>query len=135
MRKPVLTTAAIKLSHRLIYFSGIGALSAAIHLLIVFYLVNYQEVQPLLANIFAFLTAFNVSYLGHKYLTFASLQHEKKLSLPHFFGVASSAGLLNELLYFLLLRYSPVHYLISLIAVLGFVSIYSFLLSRYWACR
>lgn len=128
-------TAVLKLSHRLLYFTGIGATSACVHLLVVLNLVTYLNVQPLIANIFAFLIAFNVSFLGHKYLTFSKLQNEQQLSLPHFFLVASSAGILNECLYYLLLKYTHLNYMIALVLVLGLVSIYSYVLSRFWACR
>lgn len=135
MRNLVLTTATLKLPHRLFYYGSIGGTSALVHLTIVFLLVTYLAMPALVANIFAFLTAFNISFFGHKYLTFSRLQDQKVLSLPHFFLVAASAGTLNELLYFLVLRFTPLNYMASLIMVLGLISIYSFLLSRYWACR
>ncbi|KTD05267.1 GtrA family protein [Fluoribacter gormanii] len=128
-------TTKLKLRHRLIFFIGIGSSAALIHLFTVFNLVKYMHVQALVANIFAFLIAFNVSFLGHKYLTFSQLHDEKTLSLPHFFIVAASAGLINEMLYFLLLRYTSLNYLFALFLVLGCVSVYSFIISRFWACR
>jgi putative flippase GtrA len=128
-------TSEPKLSQRLIYFLGIGITSACVHILIVLSLVTFLQWHPLIANIIAFLTAFNISYLGHKHLTFARLQDQKQLSLVHFFFVASSTGILNEFFYFLLLRYTHLNYLTALILILGIVAIYSFVLSRFWACR
>ena len=128
-------TTSLKLPHRLIYFGVTGISAAAVHILTVLALVTYMESKPLIANVFAFLLAFNVSFFGHRYFTFAKLHNQKQLSLPHFFLVASSAGIINELLYFLLLDYTPLNYLMSLIIVLGLVSVYSFILSRFWACR
>ncbi len=128
-------TTPLKLRHRLFYFAGIGGSAAIVHLSIVFLLVHFIHIPALIANIFAFFTAFNVSFFGHKYLTFSQLHDEKSLSLPHFFLVASSAGAINEGLYFLVLQYTHFNYLIALVLVIGFVSIYSFILSRYWACR
>lgn len=135
MRNPVLTTTQLKLKHRMFYFLCIGAAAAFIHLFTVFNLVNFMQVEALIANVFAFLIAFNVSFLGHKYLTFSRLHNEKILRLPHFFLVAASAGIINEILYFVLLRYTNLHYLFALFLVLGFVSVYSFIISRFWACR
>lgn len=135
MRKQVLTTATFKLSQRLIYFISIGGTAAITHLLVVYYLVNNQLFYPLIANIIAFLIAFNISFIGHKYLTFSQLHDEKQLKLPHFFLVATSAGLLNEFLYYLLLKLTELNYLFSLILVLGMVSIYTYVVSRFWACR
>lgn len=134
MRTQALTT-QLKLRHRLAYFASIGCAAASVHILIVFCLVHYTHIPALVANIFAFFIAFNVSFFGHKYLTFHQLQDKTTLSLPHFFLVAASAGAINELLYFLVLRYTHLHYLIALVLVLGLVSMYSFVLSRYWACR
>lgn len=124
-----------KLSRQILFFASIGASAALVHLLVVLNLVSQFTVEPLLANVLAFFIAFNVSYLGHKHLSFSQLDNHKQLSLPHFFLVASTAGLLNELLYFLLLKYTSIHYLAALIIVLGLVAVYSFLLSRFWACR
>lgn len=94
-----------------------------------------MHVHALTANVFAFLLAFNVSFFGHKYLTFSRLHNEQILSLPHFFLVAASAGIINELLYYFLLNYTHLNYLLALFLVLGLVSVYSFTVSRFWACR
>ncbi len=122
-------------TQQVLFFSGVGGSAALTHLLVVLNLVSHFDIAPLIANIIAFFIAFNISYLGHKYFTFAQLKDEKQLSLPHFFLVASSAGILNEIMYFLLLNYTNIHYLLALVLVLGLVAIYSFLLSRFWACR
>ncbi|MFI4962247.1 MAG: GtrA family protein [Legionellales bacterium] len=128
-------TATLKLKHRLAYYLGIGGISALVNLGLVVFLVSHWGFHPLSANVFAFLIAFNISFLGHKYLTFSKLNDQKKLRLPHFFLVALSGGLINESLYFLILRYTHLNYLFSLILVLGLVSIYSYFFSRLWACR
>ena len=127
--------ASLKLRQRLIYFLGIGGTAALTHILIVLILVTYLQLPPLTANIIAFLCAFNISFLGHKYLTFSNLHDRKQLSLPHFFLVAISAGVINELLYYVCLRYTYLNYVSALILVLGCVSLYSFVISKYWACR
>ena len=124
-------TTSIKLNRRLTYFLLIGACAALTPLGVVAYL----DMDPLLANIIAFLIAFNVSFLDHKYLTFSTLDNQQQLRLPHFFAVAMSALVLNESLYFLLLRYTSLHYLIALTLVLSMVAVYTFILSRFWACR
>lgn len=116
------------------YFIGVGGFAALVHLSIVLACVSLFAISPLLANVLGFLMAFQVSFLGHKYLTFASL-NQKRLSLPHFFIVAATAGLLNEGLYFVFLQYTVLNYLQALIAVLAMVSVFTFVMSRFWACR
>lgn len=128
-------TNPLKLHRRLIYFVGIGGTAAVVNISVVLLLVSQFGMHPLVANIFAFCVAFNISFLGHKHLTFSRLQNQKQLKLPHFFLVASTAGLINEFLYFLFLHFTSLNYLIALVLVLGLVSVYSFLLSRFWACR
>lgn len=124
-----------KPSNQLLFFLSIGATAAFTHILTVMHLVSSFKLDPLFANIIAFFIAFNISYFGHRHLTFSKLQEDKQLSLPHFFLVACTAGLLNELLYFFLLHYTAIHYLISLTLVLSLVAVYSFFLSKFWACR
>ena len=128
-------TPSLRLHHRLLYFISFGVTAALIHLGIVFQLVSHVHLHPLIANIVGFLTAFNISYLGHKYFTFSQLEDKKQLSFPHFFIVAASAGTLNESLYFLVLRFTSLNYLFALVLVLGLVSIYNYITSRFWACR
>jgi putative flippase GtrA len=128
-------TAPPKLSHRLLYFIGIGSSAAGIHLFTVFVLVHFLHIQVLIANILGFLIAFNISFVGHKHLTFSQLHDQKILRFPHFFLVASTGGILNETLYFLLLRHTTLNYMFALTLVLACVSIYSVTISRLWACR
>ncbi|MFI4918766.1 MAG: GtrA family protein [Legionellales bacterium] len=128
-------TASLKLTHRLFYFVGVGGTAALVHVSIVLILVSGLGMQPLIANILAFLVSFNISFVGHKHLTFSQMHAQKKLKLPHFFVVCASAGVINESLYFLLLRYSKLNYIVALILVMGIVSTYSFIVSRLWACR
>lgn len=124
-----------KLSRRLLYFALIGTSAASVHLLTVLLLVSYCSFTPLIANIFGFLIAFCLSFIGHRSLTFARLQNEKHLSLPHYFLVACSAGGMNELLYFFVLHYTHLNYLVALTLVLATISVYSFLMAKLWACR
>jgi putative flippase GtrA len=128
-------TTSLKLTYRLLYFIGVGGTAALVHLSIVLSLVSFFKLHPLLANMIAFSVSFNISFIGHKHLTFSQLHDQKKLKLPHYFLVALSAGVINESLYFLLLRHTKLNYIIALILVLGMVSIYSFIISRFWACR
>lgn len=125
---------SIPTSQRLFFFGIIGITALIAHLIAVWAQVRLLSVQPLIANIFAFLFAFNVSYVGHKRLTFARLGG-KQLQRSHFFLVAASAGLLNEGLYYVFLRFTRLDYVFSLLIVIALVSVYTFILSRYWACR
>jgi putative flippase GtrA len=121
-------------SRRFIWFVGIGGASTLVHLTVVALLVNLS-MQPLVANIIAFLCAFNVSFFGHRNLTFAKLQDDKQLQLPHFFLVAVTSGFINEYLYYLFLHYTHLNYMLALLIVVSLVACFTFTASRFWACR
>jgi len=119
---------------QLLHFGGVGGLAAATHYIVVLLLAGFG-LHPLLANVFAFLTAFQVSYFGHRHLTFAATAagqpHSK--TLPRFFLVAVSSFVLNECMFAALLRYTALPYQISLGIVLVLVAGLTFVLSRVFA--
>jgi putative flippase GtrA len=116
----------------LIWFAVIGISALLVHFLLVLLLVP-QGLQPLLANVLAYLLAFQVSYWGHRLKTFEAAHLPHSQTLPRFFAVASLSFLLNEGLYYLLLRFTPLDYRMALLLVLFCVAVVTFVLSRLWA--
>ena len=114
-------------------FIIVGTSAALVHFCIVLWLVQHQDWQPLLANILAFLIAFQVSYFGHRIWTFSDTDLTHKQSLPRFFLIASGSFLLNEVMYYFLLNYTPMPYWLSLGIVLILVAAVTFVSSRLWA--
>lgn len=119
---------------QLSWFSLVGIAALATHWCVVALLVPLG-LAPLWANPVAFLVAFQVSYFGHRKLTFEADNLSHRQTLPRFFAVAVSSFLLNQLLYFLLLRFTPLDYRISLLLVLGTVAGLTFVVSQKWAFR
>jgi len=121
------------LSAELPRFIIVGSSAAAVHFALVLLQVEVLDWKPLLANVLAFLLAFQVSYAGHRFWTFSdtTLQHTE--SLPRFFLVASSSFTLNEAMYFLLLHYTALPYWLSLGIVLVLVAAITFVSGRFWA--
>lgn len=117
----------------LLRFLVVGASAAAVHLLVVLLLVQLLSLQPLLANIAAFITAFQVSYFGHRLWTFAHTNTQHSQSLPRFILVALLGFFGNEFLYYLLLQYTALPYWLSLGIVLVLVAVMTFVLSKLWA--
>ena len=115
-------------------FGCVGVLATVTHLGVVALLVP-MGMHPLLANIFAFITAFSISYLGHRFWTFGERVTSHVTSVTRFFGVAILSFVLNEFLYFLFLHFTAFPYLLSLFLVLIIVTPITFLLSRLWAFR
>ena len=118
---------------QLVKFGCIGTVAAAVHMGVVALLVPFG-LHPLLANIFGFCTAFNVSYFGHRYWTFGNTTRLGHItSMTRFWWVAVSSFAINESLFFVLLTYTSLYYLVALFVVLIVVVPITFLLSKTWA--
>lgn len=113
-------------------FALVGITALVVHWLVVRLLVPLG-LAPLIANIFGFLVAFNVSYFGHRTLTFKADHQRHSRTFPRFATVAMASFAINEAFYALLLIFTPLRYDIALFIVLGVVAVLTYLLSRFWA--
>jgi putative flippase GtrA len=116
---------------QIITFGFVGTIAAGVHFSVVSLIVPLH-IPPLVANVFGFLSAFGVSFLGHNYWSFPARGRAKHKALIKFFAVASSSFALNETLYWVLLG-AGIPYRPALIIVLLLVAVFTLLLSRYWA--
>jgi len=82
-------------------------------------------------NVAGFLVAVGVSYFGHRNFTFGSGKAHAQ-ALPQFFAVALTGFVLNEAMFWALLRFSALSYQLALFLVLGAVAVLTFALSRLW---
>ncbi|TVQ72137.1 MAG: GtrA family protein [Oceanospirillales bacterium] len=113
-------------------FALVGVTALMVHWLVVRLLVPLG-LAPLIANVFGFIVAFNVSYFGHRKLTFKADNQQHSKTLPKFATVALGSFAVNELLYAILLIFTPLRYDIALFIVLGVVAVMTYLFSRFWA--
>ena len=120
---------------QVIRFGVVGVTALMVNWLVVAVLVPTLDMAPLLANVFAFLVAFQVSYWGHRSWTFNAWTLRHSQTLPRFLVVSCSSFLINEFLYFLLLEFTVLDYRTALLIVLAIVAMSTFLLSRKWAFR
>lgn len=113
-------------------FTLIGLAATGIHIGIVWMLIGLYEMQPLLANLFAFLTAFSVSFIGQYHWTFRS-NRAWKSALVRFFLIAATAFLANNLLLGSLLELEI--FSASIAATLAALAIpaISYFAGRFWA--
>ncbi|MCV2348397.1 GtrA family protein [Paucibacter sp. Y2R2-4] len=118
----------------LVWFGLVGASAAAVHLGVVWWLVEQFHLAALLANVLGFLLAFCVSFVGHHRFSFAAQQAQVRQALPRFAAVALLGFVSNEALYALLLR-AGLEYRLALFLVLVAVAGMTWLLSRFWAFR
>ena len=119
------------LKKQLFLFIIVGISASITNFIIVLILVELNIFRPLVANFFAFLIAFNVSYFGHRFLTFsATTQSHKKAATQFFINVMIGLGL-NESIYYLLLHILKIQYLLGLFITMGLVAIYTFVVSKF----
>ena len=78
-------------------FGCVGVVAVAVHFSLVMFAVSVGGMLPLVANIFAFLIAFQVSYWGHRLFTFkvdtAHREALPKLMLIQLINLAANESL------------------------------------------
>lgn len=123
------------MSRELFWFGVVGVSAMLVHFGVVAWLLVPLGMAPLQANVLGFLIAFQVSYWGHRQQTFQARHIPHRQALPRFFGVACLSFVVNEAMYGLLLRFTPLNYRAALLLVLIVVAALTFALSKLWAFR
>ena len=121
------------MNRELFWFGAVGVTAMLVHLGSVALVLVPLGLPPLVANIFAFLLAFQVSHLGHHRFTFSVADAPVARSRRRFFLVALSSFLVNEAMYALLLRFTDLDYRVALVIVLIAVAALTFVSARKWA--
>ncbi len=119
---------------RFFRFASVGLLATAIHVAIVYALVEAAGVEPVIASIPAFLAALVASYLLNRNWTFAAGES----GIAGFFKyslVALGGLLLNAVIMYVAVHVMQAHYLLGLAIVVAIVPVASFLLQRDWTFR
>lgn len=118
---------------RLMRFGIVGLSAFAVNWLVVVAVVSTGWMNPLRANVVAFLVAFSVSYAGHRGWTFAGYGGRHTQSFPRFALVAVIGFLVNEGCYYLLLDKLRVDYRAGLVIAVGIAAVSTYVLSACWA--
>jgi len=116
-----------------IKFVMVGGLAASIHFLVVILLVELFNLNPLIANIIAFLVAFCVSFSGQRLFTFARSNKSIKESLLPYFLISLTSFVCNELCLSFAIYVLNLPYQIALFSVLIIVAIGTYFSSKRWA--
>jgi putative flippase GtrA len=116
-------------------FGIVGVTSAAVNFSVVILLVETQHLMPLHANVFAFLIAFQVSYWGHRYWTFAETNALHRVAFPRLLLVGGLGFIANQSLFFLFLTVGKMPYPLALLADLAILPTVTFLLNKFWVFR
>ena len=116
-------------------FIIVGGGAFLTHLLVVFLLVHFLSIAPLIANIFGFLVSFNVSFWGHHRLTFAGHGACPKRAMRRLFILAGINFFLNESFYYVLLHIFHLQYLIALIINLTVLAFITYFIAKRWVFK
>ena len=114
-------------------FVVVGAMAAAVHLLVVMALVRWLGWLPLAANPCGWLVAFWVSFVCHYGWTFKGSHLTAAASVKRFFVLSAGGFVVNEALYAAALRWSEFRFDGLLAAVLIVMAVLTFVASRLWA--
>lgn len=116
------------------WFGVVGALAALTHYCVAVVL-EYQSASAHVANVSGFLSAFPVSYFGHRFFSFASQNAPHTQALPKFFLVAVTGFMANHLMLLALLTFMSLPFWLALAIVMVVVAVSTYLLSRFWAFK
>ena len=115
-------------------FGGVGILATITHVVIGLSLTEAVGLAPFTANIVAFMTAFLVSYFGHKTYSFKSRAKHAQAA-PRFLAVAVLGLILNQLIVFICVNVLGWSYVVALALIVSLVPVVVYFLSRLWAFR
>ncbi len=116
-------------------FGVVGTLAAAVHFSVVVALVEEFMLNPLYANVFAFLIAFQVSYWGNRYWTFSESTVSHRAAMPKLFAVTFSNLMANQGLFYIFLKIIGLPYMLALFLVLIILPPVTFTLGKLWIFR
>jgi putative flippase GtrA len=119
---------------QIIRFGMVGVTAAGIHFTTVVLLVHYFFLEPLVANVFGFAIAFQMSYWGNRLWTFhdtAALHHVafSKLLIVQLVNFTAN----ESLFYIFLSLHLP--YPIALLIVLTILPVFTFMSSKFWVFK
>lgn len=115
-------------------FGVVGVIAAVAHFNMVVFLVQNFQYAPLVANAFAFLVSFQMSYWGHRLWTFGDTVTLHRVAIPKLLLVQLINFLANETLFYIFLSCN-LPYPIALIIVLTILPIFTFISSKLWIFR
>lgn len=118
-----------------VWFLLVGSAAALTHLGVFAWLTHATRWWPELANAVGFIVAFGVSFVGHRWLSFADAGTSVSQSFVRFAGTAVAGFACNELCFIVLYRGLGWPSGLALVAALILAAGQTFVLSRYWAFK
>lgn len=118
----------------MIRFGIVGLAATGVHIFVVWLFLHLTSYPTLIANTFAFMTAFGVSFTGHYYWTFQTPGNPKK-AIKRFLLIALFGFFINTVILTAILEIGWLSQMGSVIVSLFIVPFITFLGSRLWGFR
>jgi putative flippase GtrA len=115
-------------------FTLVGIAAASIHIGFLWILITQFDVDPIRANVGAFLTAFSFSFIGQYVWTFRSSLYWPT-ALVRFFAISLVAFTLNNIALLGLLNLEQVHSSFAAVLAACIIPLVSYVFGRAWAFR
>lgn len=110
-------------------FGGVGAAATVVHLSVAaIAFIIWPTISPFLANLVAFLVAFQISFWGHRRFTFRREGRASRFFLLALGGFALNNGVLAALL-----AVSPLQGFIAIVLATFTVPLLMYFAARFWA--
>lgn len=121
------------LLHRFPHFAFVGAVSTGVQYVILFCLVNFAQIDPVLASAAGFIMGAFANYLLNYHFTFRSTQPHGPALLK--FATLASIGLLLNSAIMQLLARGALYYLLAQVVATGTVLLWNFFGNACWTFR
>lgn len=113
----------------LLRFGGVGGVATLVHLGVAgLAFWAWPAISPFLANLVAFLVAFQVSFWGHRHFTFKRMGHGARFFLLALGGFALNNGVLGTLL-----AATAIDGFVAIVMATFSVPLLMYLAARFWA--
>jgi putative flippase GtrA len=112
-------------------FGIVGVMATTVHIFVVWVLLNHTHLATLIANAFAFLTAFGVSFSGHYFWTFQN-PGDPGRAVRRFLLISSGGFAMNTLFLASMLRMGWLSPFASAVVSVAVIPLATFLASRLW---
>jgi putative flippase GtrA len=123
-----------KLFLQIFRFGIVGVTAAAIHFATVVFFVQNFSLEPLAANCFGFLVAFQASYWGHRLWTFQETEALHRMAFSKLLTVQLINFSANESLFYVFLSLH-LPYPLALLIVLTVLPVFTFIASKMWVFK
>jgi putative flippase GtrA len=119
------------IARRFLVFVGVGAVGTLAHYLVLISLIELAGVWAPAAATLGFICGAVVNYVLNYRITFKS-QQDHRTTLPRFFTIAATGGLLNWLIVLIAVESLRIHYLLGQAFATGVVVFASYAANSAW---